>query len=495
MKTRCFLAELVLLFSPLLTRAYLISGTVLDSGSGSPIAHAVVGVDSSRSVLTDSDGNFFLNTATSGLERMGDPTRRARISWEPSRGGFSWPANSGAISIEVRNSKGAVVADAAFENRQGDTKWPLDDLPGGVYFAVIRMDGASWSRPIAHLGSGHGTSRSAKAASRLSADPAGSTLTFRKATYLTSTRSVTGDQSGMVVRLSQDHGRSRHPFLYAGEYQGKLMNNQKMYLVRDGKIDWTFNLVGNGQELDDAWLLSNGTIVYSRKLGASGMTMADQKQNWSFANGSVDVHTCQPLDLDRVLVMANGNPAQAIIYNTKTKAIERTFAIPTATTSSHAQVRLIRMTKNGTLLVPHMDQGKVVEYDTATMKPIWTYATGGSVWGAVRLKNGNTLVTGNSGGWVREVNRAGKVVWEIGKNDLAGITLQSVQQANRLENGNTVICSWNGGALGTDEIAVVEVTPDKKVVWQFPVSWLGPATSIQLLDEPGVPENPGDQQR
>jgi len=36
------------------------------------------------------------------------------------------------------------------------------------------------------------------------------------------------------------------------------------------------------------------------------------------------------------------------------------------------------------------------------------------------------------------------------------------------------------------------VTPDKKVVWALS-SWkdpdLGPATSIQLLDEPGVVEN------
>jgi hypothetical protein len=45
---------------------------------------------------------------------------------------------------------------------------------------------------------------------------------------------------------------------------------------------------------------------------------------------------------------------------------------------------------------------------------------------------------------------------------------------------------------------VFEVTPEKKVVWALR-SWdspaaLGPATVIQLLDEPGVPEN-GDLQR
>ena len=46
-------------------------------------------------------------------------------------------------------------------------------------------------------------------------------------------------------------------------------------------------------------------------------------------------------------------------------------------------------------------------------------------------------------------------------------------------------------------VQVLEVTPEKKVVWAMS-EWknpdLGPASSIQLLDEPGVAEN-GDLQR
>ncbi len=42
---------------------------------------------------------------------------------------------------------------------------------------------------------------------------------------------------------------------------------------------------------------------------------------------------------------------------------------------------------------------------------------------------------------------------------------------------------------------LVEVTPDKKVVW---VLWdwvdLGPATAVQILDDPGIPENPGESE-
>ena len=114
--------------------------------------------------------------------------------------------------------------------------------------------------------------------------------------------------------------------------------------------------------------------------------------------------------------------------------------------------------------------------------------------GAVRLKNGNTLVSGNGDGWVREVNPKDSIVWQVTKTELkdstgATITFGTVQECDRLANGNTVICLWEG------DPAVVEVTPQKKVVWEIPEKTFLYGTSIQLLDEPGVPEKVGDLQR
>jgi hypothetical protein len=48
-------------------------------------------------------------------------------------------------------------------------------------------------------------------------------------------------------------------------------------------------------------------------------------------------------------------------------------------------------------------------------------------------------------------------------------------------------------------VQLLEVTPEKKVVWALR-AWngdadLGPATSVQLPDEPGLPESPGQLQR
>jgi hypothetical protein len=154
------------------------------------------------------------------------------------------------------------------------------------------------------------------------------------------------------------------------------------------------------------------------------------------------------------------------------------------------------MTKAGTFLVAHPDLGKVVVYD-AEGKDTRSVAAP-SAWAAVRLQNGNTLISGNQHGWIREVNPKGETVWEINKDDLPGVRLYTIQEASRLANGNTLINNWAGSAPMADWpsiVQLVEVTPAKKVVWALR-DWatLGPASSTQLLDGRGAAEK-GELQR
>jgi len=67
-----------------------------------------------------------------------------------------------------------------------------------------------------------------------------------------------------------------------------------------------------------------------------------------------------------------------------------------------------------------------------------------------------------------------------------------VWSAVRLANGNTIFTSRGGEAKGPQ---LVEVTADKKVVWVLQ-DWqdLGDATAVQILDDPGIPEIPGESQ-
>jgi hypothetical protein len=103
---------------------------------------------------------------------------------------------------------------------------------------------------------------------------------------------------------------------------------------------------------------------------------------------------------------------------------------------------------------------------------------------------------------VLEVNKQGEIVWQFGQEDAPEYKFIIFQEASRLANGNTVICNWCphnlDAKLWPNTVQVLEVTPAKKIVWalrQWDNPDLGPASSIQLLDEPGTPENPGALQR
>src|SRR5882762_8589710 len=53
------------------------------------------------------------------------------------------------------------------------------------------------------------------------------------------------------------NGLAQHPMLYIGE------GYNKMFLVNDGKVIWTYS-TGRGNEYDDVWMLSNGNILFTR---------------------------------------------------------------------------------------------------------------------------------------------------------------------------------------------------------------------------------------
>jgi hypothetical protein len=87
---------------------------------------------------------------------------------------------------------------------------------------------------------------------------------------------------------------------------------------------------------------------------------------------------------------------------------------------------------------------------------------------------------------VFEVDGQGKTVWQVGKDELPGISLKFMTGLERLPNGNTVISNWQGhGQFGSGP-HLIEVTPEKRVVWTFfDHQTMKTIASVQLLDVPG----------
>jgi outer membrane protein assembly factor BamB len=292
-------------------------------------------------------------------------------------------------------------------------------------------------------------------------------------------------------------GLGQHPMLYIGE------GYNKMYLVNDGKVIWTYS-TGRGNEYDDVWLLSNGNILFTRMQYIAEIT-PQKEVVWRYdAPKDTEIHGCQPIGLDKVLFVQNGLPPKLKVVNVKTGATEVEHDLPCKEPydqkTVHPQFRRIRYTKDGTYLVPFLNMGKVVEYDK-DFQEIWSYPDPAtwpadqkfSPWAAIRLKNGNTLITNESGKSHLEVTPDKKIVWQIKPEDLPEEHRYiNTQTCTRLANGNTIICSRGANGKAPQ---LVEVTPDKKVVWVLQ-DWanLGPATAVQVLDEPGLPEVPGDSE-
>jgi hypothetical protein len=289
-------------------------------------------------------------------------------------------------------------------------------------------------------------------------------------------------------------GLAQHPMLFAGEGYNTL------FLVVDGKVAWSYS-TGRGGEIDDVWMLTNGHVLYTRQFYVEEIT-PKKEVVWRYdAPPGTEIHSAQPIGLDKVLIVRNGLPPKAMIFDKAKGAVEREHDLPAVSDSDpktvHPQFRRIRRTAQGTYLLPFLKMDKVVEYD-ADFKEIWSYEIP-TPWAAVRLHNGNTMIVDEHDRIVREVSPKGETVWQIGQADLPPeITLKNVQTADRLANGNTVFFSSTGGTPKEDRptlVQAVEVTPDKKVVWVLQ-DWksLGPATTAQFLDQPGIPERPGDLQ-
>lgn len=283
-------------------------------------------------------------------------------------------------------------------------------------------------------------------------------------------------------------GLAQRAMLVVGE------GHNTMYLVRGGKVIWTYS-TGVGMEYDDVWMLTNGNIVYTHQDYVAEIT-PEKKVVWRYdAPAGTEIHTAQPIGMDKVMFVLNGLPPRLMVVNTRTNRVEVDHALPATSLTDqktvHGQVRRARYTAQGTYLVALKSMNRVVEYDR-NFKEIWRHDIT-SPWAAVRLKNGDTLITDENDITTREVNARGQTVWELKPSDLPeAYRFINTQTATRLANGNTVICSRGGNGGGPQ---MVEVTPDKRVVWVLR-DWatLGPVTAVQMLDEPGRPEVPGQSE-
>jgi hypothetical protein len=270
---------------------------------------------------------------------------------------------------------------------------------------------------------------------------------------------------------------AQHSFLCADSYAGKVAA-----VSADGKIEWEFACAAP----QDCWRLSNGNYLFCHVHGALEMT-PDKKIAWEYkTDTNTEVHACQPLPDGRVLVVECG-PSRIVEVDREGKiAKEIKLVLPPPNVRKHDQFRGVRKTQDGHYFVCRKGEHIVEELD-GDGKSLRRISVPGDVHEVVPLRNGHLLIACGDGHKVIEIDASEKVVWELNENDLPGNPLRLMAGMQRLPNGNTVLCNWLGhGHVGDGQPHCFEITPGKKIVWEFADhTHFKTINQIQLLDVPG----------
>jgi outer membrane protein assembly factor BamB len=260
-----------------------------------------------------------------------------------------------------------------------------------------------------------------------------------------------------------------------------------------GRVEWEHRI----DNIHDLHHLPGGNILFQTSM--QRLVEVDPKTNktvWEYDAGKmngnegkrVEVHAFQRLP-DGLTMIAESGVGRIIEVDAAGKIV-RQIKLKVAKNDPHRDTRLVRKLDNGHYLVAHEGEGAVREYDAAG-EVVWDYpvpmfgkepkgghgleAFGNAVFSAIRLPNGNTLIGTGNGHSVLEVTPDKKIVWAVHQDDLKNVRLAWVTTLEAHPNGNVVIGNCHAGK---DNPQLVEVDRNKQVVWTFKdLKHFGDATS------------------
>lgn len=222
----------------------------------------------------------------------------------------------------------------------------------------------------------------------------------------------------------------------------------------------------------DGYVLENGNVLIC---WADEVKEYDSNQNIIFqyarTEESMELGTAVRLQNGNTLITESGLEPRIVEVSSEGKVM-KSIPVKPETDNIHMQTRMARKLKNGNYLVPHLLAFAVKEYD-AKGEVVDTFSTDFDEFGgrsaktwpftAIRLSNGNTLVTLTNGNRVIEFDSDGKISWMVSNADFNGAPLADPCGAQRLPNGNTVIASYGA----KEGIKLLEVDKNKNIVWSY----------------------------
>lgn len=230
----------------------------------------------------------------------------------------------------------------------------------------------------------------------------------------------------------------------------------------DGKLTWAHKLDALSVVFHP---LEDGHVLFAYAGTPTGVREIDRAGNvvWHYQSEAAEVLGFERLPSGNILLAEEG-PCRAVEVDRDGKIVS-TVPMTTTEQAPHRQVRRIHRLDNGHILAAHEGEAVVREYDAAG-KTVWEYGGIENVFEAIRLPNGNTLIGCGTQKRVIEVTPDKKIVWEFNSDDAPELNLTWITSLQVLPSGNYLIANFLRGQEGKGAHAF-EVTKDKKVVWTF----------------------------
>jgi len=226
---------------------------------------------------------------------------------------------------------------------------------------------------------------------------------------------------------------------YATDYsQGMILK------FVDGKIVWRYDAPLS----NDIWVLDNGHLLFTT---GTGVLELDEhgEEVWSYQS-VCHVFACQRLKNGNTFV-GECEKGRFLEVNQKGKVVRTVNILPKGKEANDmAFMRNARALENGHFIAAHYGPKKVVEYDKHG-KEVWSYDVPGKPHSVFRLDNGNTMIAvadGDRNPRVIEVTPDKQIVWEVNNKCMADSPFRFMSGMQMLRNGSLLVTNWQGHNKG-----------------------------------------------
>ena len=270
-----------------------------------------------------------------------------------------------------------------------------------------------------------------------------------------------------------------------------VLGGKTAIIGEDGKTQWEY--AGGSR---DGFVLPNGNVLLAYADRVEEVVPAGERLNqtvftYKRSKENGEISTAQRLYNGNTLVTELGKRPRLLEVNPKGDIVLEVPLQP-ETENTHMQTRMARQLRSGNFLVPHLlafavkeysPEGKVVHTLKTDLDELGGRKAENWPFTAIRLDNGNTLVSLTHGNKVVEFGQHGEVVWKVDNAQVGG-KFADPCGSQRLANGNTVV----GSHAANKGISMIEVTRDHKVVWTSDHPLAAGVHHFQILTTNGKPE-------